>query len=196
MTPFGTIMKGTAESTETQSTSGQMSEFEKYLMDQHQKSATKKKTVKKKHSVPLGKSKSSVDLHQEEPVVKKSKLEKSQSADELRKEYHSLSHMTPKQKRMSNRFDEKDKRQYVPNEKDFSNYKQRNRRFKLKHQWTGDPDISDYSEGEEGFDPNDEEWRPDGDDYLDKEEGGPYGNGKFYSVAVTYEKRIFVCFLR
>ena len=75
MTPFGTIMKGTAESTETQSTSGQMSEFEKYLMDQHQKSATKKKTVKKKHSVPLGKSKSSVDLHQEEPVVKKSKLE-------------------------------------------------------------------------------------------------------------------------
>ena len=185
MTPFGTIMKGTAESTETQSTSGQMSEFEKYLMDQHQKSATKKKTVKKKRSVPLGKSKSSVDLHQEEPVVKKSRHEKSRSADELREEYHSLSHMTPKQKRMSNRFDEKDNRQYVPNEKDFSNYKQRNRRFKLKHQWTGDPDISDYSEGEEGFDPNDEEWRPDGDDYLDKEEGGPYGNGKFYSVAGT-----------
>ena len=185
MTPFGTIMKGTDESAETRSASGQMSEFEKYLMDQHQKSATKKKTFKKKRSVSLGKSKSSVDLHQEEPAIKKSKLEKSQSAGELRKDHTCSPHAASKQKRLSNRFDEKDKRQYAPNEKDFSNYKQTNRRFKLKHQWTGDPDISDYSEGEEDFDPNDEEWRPDGDDYFDDEEGGPYESGTFCSISVT-----------
>ena len=181
MTPFGTVMPNAPKSTlgtekQKGSQSNQISQFEKYLMDQSKKSASKKKTTKKKPSSALGKSKSTADLNQEEPAAKKSKLEKCKSDTELGTK--SIEGKA-KEKRLSNRFDEKDKRQYEPLEKDFSNYKQRNRRYKLNHQWTGDPDISDYSDGEEGFDPDDQEWRPDGDDCINEEEDGPYGTGIF-----------------
>ena len=177
MTPFGTVMSNVtkpASSTATQqgSQSNHMSEFEKYLMDQSKKSATKWKIHKKKPSSALGKSKSSADLNQEEPVTKKSKLEKSKSDTDLEVKKRDKSHETRKEKRLSNLFDEKDKRQYTPNEKDFSNYKQRKRRYKLTHQWTGDPDISDYSDSEEGFDPDDQEWCPDKEEYRDEDEDG------------------------
>ena len=174
MTPFGTVMKGAVQSSsKPQDTTSHVSDFEKYLLDQHKKTSMKKKTAKKKVTAALGKSKSTLDLHEEEPSVKKSKLHKSQSVGLISET--SVDQKSPNEKGLSNRFDEKDKRHYSPREKDFSNYKQRNRRFKLKHQWTGDPNVSDYSDDEEGFDPNDEEWKP--DNYLNEEEDGPYGNG-------------------
>ncbi len=178
MTPFGTSMSKINNENPSQSNAKSkqpISEFEKYLQDQASKSASKQGYTKKKSSNERKRDSKLVRHEIDEPLVKKTKMLKSKSAPDLM----STSPSTKKKSHKNgNRFDAKDKRRYQPYEKDFSSYKQRNRRYRLDHQWSGDPELSDFSDNNpDEFHPNDDEWKPGGDDWIDEEEDGPYGTG-------------------
>ncbi len=183
MTPFGTVMTRTESNNKPHtaskpSSSNQISAFEQYLMDQQNKSVRHNNTKKGKKRKSDSSFKIS-DLKEEaargQSPERRARLEKAKLATELETD---ASPAKSKKKRLSNRFDEKDQKQYhQAKERDFSGYKQRNRRFRLNYEWRGDPDKSDYSEDEEGFDQNDEEWKPGKEDYLNEEEES-YGKGE------------------
>ncbi len=185
MTPFGTAMTNVTNASAAKaktsgakpSTSNQVSAFEKYLIDQSKLSVVKKKTTtqKRKPSSTITASASSAQLENDESgsSAKKAKLVASKSTPDL------------KSATKSNRFDAKDKRRYVSAEKDFSSHKQSSRRFRVKHEWSGDPDpdVSDDA-GEDASGDDDAEWRPSRDDVIDDDENDDEGDFHFLSDAL------------
>ena len=184
MTPFGTSMSkiNNEKPGQTSQKSKQpMSEFEKYLQDQAAKSASKQGYTKKKSANEKKRPSNLVPPESDEPVAKSAKMFKLNSSPDLLSTHPSSKRKSTKG---GNRFDAKDKRRYQPYEKDFSSYKQRNRRYRLDHQWSGDPDLSDFSDNnQDEFNPSDDEWKPGRDDWMDEEQDGPYGTGLWRSCS-------------
>lgn len=162
MTPFGSV---TAEKPAPKvirpDESKQLSDFEKYLLDQTKKHSThSKKKLKKSPSTP-SKQNLEPSPSEGEPRVKKSKWSKQEA---------SSSAATSASKR-KNLFDAKDKRRYQSNETDFSNYRSRKAHFpRLQHNFSEDGAMSDHEDyDDDGHNDEDRDYIPDEGHMLEED---------------------------
>lgn len=205
MTPFGTVMKFKQTSdgnsvNKAKAGTSQLSEFEKYLMDQEKRKTDKKRlgtknTDKTKTYTDKGKSKSKPPKEYREYNGKKwvtkfvNQTEDSQSSNTSQESTKSSQRQTPNESPDAggspvsrqdgeNFFDRRSKTRGWKSESDFSNFSSKRTRYpKPSHNFDSDIELSDFENGDGDYDicgSSGDEYIPDAADlkhsFIDSEE--------------------------